>query len=797
MKIPHLIPSMRAALLSIVSLLLFMPAHAAQPGEDFASFTDDGGWCWFADPRAVTRDGKTFTGWVTENGSVVAACLDHSTREVTHHTLHRNYERDDHDNPSFLFLPDGRLQAFYTKHNRAEEINTRTTKLPGDISAWGPEWKIKPKDASKKNSNITYSNPFMLSEENNAIHLFWRGRSFKPTTAKSLDGGKTWSEASPVFSMPGLPNGNRPYAKYASNGKDRIHMLFTDGHPRNEPTNSVYYVCYREGAYYKADGTRICGADELPISPDQADKIYDATESGIRAWIWEVAFDEKDQPVVVYTRHPSEKDHRYHYARWIGEEWQDTELCEAGKWFPQTPAGKTEPEPHYSSGLALDHKNPSIVYLTRPVEGVSELEKWTTADSGKSWNSEAITANSKHDNIRPFVLRDPTPDGPTVLWQTISGHYVHYTNYRCSIKMDHPETVIHPKVIEYPPLSDAIEPKAVLATMERVGDWQIDNPSHHRPTDWTQGAGYTGIMALAGISNDPKYRDAMLKMGEENGWKLGPREYHADDHAVGQTYAELYFQLREPKMIAPMRELFDKILANPREGTLEFKTPGNQDRWSWCDSLFMAPPAFLRLYVATGDERYMKLAVDHWWRTSDYLYDEDEHVYYRDSTYFEKRESNGAKVFWGRGNGWVIGGLVRMLQYLPSDHPSRPRFEKQFKDMCAKLLTCQQPDGLWRASLLDPTGYPLKETSSSAFNTYAFAWGVNQGLLERESYEPAVRKAWTALVSCVQNDGKLTHVQPIGADPQKFPDDATEVYGVGAFLLAGSEVYRMGGLEDK
>ena len=347
---------------------------------------------------------------------------------------------------------------------------------------------------------------------------------------------------------------------------------------------------------------------------------------------------------------------------------------------------------------------------------------------------------------------------------------------------------------ELPPLSDAIEPKTVLAVMERVGDWQLANPSKHKPTDWTQGAGYTGIMALAGISADPKYRDAMVRMGEGNGWQLGPKPYYADDHCVGQTYAELYLQLRDPKMIAPLRARFDEILANPHEGTLQFKTPGNQDRWSWCDALFMAPPAWMRLYAATGDERYLDLAVNHWWRTSDYLYDKDEHLYYRDSTYFEKRESNGKKVFWGRGNGWVMGGLVRMLQYLPANHSSRPRFEQQFKDMAAKLLTCQQDDGLWRASLLDPANYPLRETSSSGFNTYAFAWGVNQGLLDHKSYDPSVRKAWAALVSCVQNDGKLTHVQPIGADPQKFPDDSTEVYGVGAFLLAGSEIHRMAAL---
>lgn len=336
------------------------------------------------------------------------------------------------------------------------------------------------------------------------------------------------------------------------------------------------------------------------------------------------------------------------------------------------------------------------------------------------------------------------------------------------------------------------QPKQVLAVMERVADWQLANPSKHAKTDWTQGAGYAGIMALAGISEDPKYRDAMIAMGETNEWKLGPRIYHADDHCVGQTYCELYFKSHDAKMIKPMRARFDHILANPREfPTLDFKQKGVGDRWSWCDSLFMAPPAWIRLWKATDDPRYLDFAVTNWWRTSDYLYDNDEHLYFRDSTYFQKREANGKKVFWSRGNGWVMGGLVRVLQLLPKDHPSRPRFEQQFKEMADKILQCQQSDGLWRASLLDPESYPLKETSGSGFYTYALAYGVNQGLLERARFEPAVDRAWAALVACVEPDGKLTHVQPIGADPKAFDKSSTEIYGVGAFLLAGSEVRQL------
>ncbi|NYE63189.1 rhamnogalacturonyl hydrolase YesR [Duganella sp. 1224] len=343
--------------------------------------------------------------------------------------------------------------------------------------------------------------------------------------------------------------------------------------------------------------------------------------------------------------------------------------------------------------------------------------------------------------------------------------------------------------------SAAINPKAVLSAMERVADWQLANPSQHRPDDWTQAVGYNGIMALANISGSAKYRDAMIAMGEKNNWQLGPNHYHADDHIVGQTYAELYLQTHDPKMIAPMRASFDDILANRRTGTLEFTVKGNQDRWSWCDALYMAPPAWLRLSAITGDQRYLDFAISEWWVTSDYLYDKEEHLYFRDSNYFDKREANGKKVYWSRGNGWVMGGLVRVLQYLPENHPARPRFVQQYQDMAAKLLTLQQPNGLWRASLLDPASYPMKESSGSALYTYAFAWGVNQGLLDAKAFKPAVQKAWSALVANVQPDGKLTHVQPIGLAPKVFDDNLTEVYGVGGFLLAGSEVYRMAVLE--
>ncbi len=174
-----------------------------------------------------------------------------------------------------------------------------------------------------------------------------------------------------------------------------------------------------------------------------------------------------------------------------------------------------------------------------------------------------------------------------------------------------------------------------------------------------------------------------------------------------------------------------------------------------------------------------------WWKTTDYLYDKNEHLYYRDSRFF------GQKIFWSRGNGWVLAGLARVLQNMPADYPERPRYVALLREMSARIAALQQSDGYWRTSLLDAKAYPLPETSGTAFFVYALAWGVNEGLLDRAPYEPVIRKGWSALVRAVHPDGMLGFVQRIGDQPGSTSSSTTEIYGSGAFLLAASEVYRL------
>lgn len=332
-------------------------------------------------------------------------------------------------------------------------------------------------------------------------------------------------------------------------------------------------------------------------------------------------------------------------------------------------------------------------------------------------------------------------------------------------------------------LSGAFTPSAIKAAMRKVGDWQMAKSRAQFNQQWTFAALYAGYMAAAKTLPDPAYEKAMLDMGNKFDWKLGPRLAMADDQAVGQTYLELFEQYHEQRMIEPTEKQFDVLM----------KTPDNPSKpvWWWCDALFMGPPVWARLYKATGNIVYLNYMNHEWWITSNLLYDPKEGLYFRDASYLKKHEANGQPLFWSRGNGWVMAGLARVLDAMPKNYPTRQKYVRQFQQMAAKVASIQSPDGLWRPGLLDPNAYPLPEVSGSGFFVYALAWGVDNGILDRKTYLPVVKKGWKGLVSHVYVNGRLGCIQPIGAAPGDYQPASSYVYGVGAFLLAGSEVDRL------
>lgn len=343
---------------------------------------------------------------------------------------------------------------------------------------------------------------------------------------------------------------------------------------------------------------------------------------------------------------------------------------------------------------------------------------------------------------------------------------------------------------------------AILAETRRVADWQLANranwgampaarPSVRNPRDWQQATFWVALTALA--DRDPRYRKPLIELGRELGWKLGDKPYHADDQLIARAWIWAAKNGEGGKALAPARAYYDHVLANRPTTDLVFASnasgqgdPACTDRWCWCDALFMAPETLLKLAKATGDKRYADFAHAEFKATTDYLHDPAERLYFRDSRFFDQRDAQGRKLFWSRGNGWVMAGLVGILKTLDKDDPKRGYYERLFRDMAARLVTLQKADGYWPASLLDQGPATPPETSGTAFYTYAFAWGIEAGLLDRTRYEPAAVRGWHALTRAVQPDGMLGWVQQVGDRPDSVSARETQFYGAGAFLLAGT-----------
>lgn len=404
------------------------------------TFTDDGAWCWFSDPRSIyySKD-EIITGWVKKDGSVEVASLNLNSGKKEINTIFPQMQADDHNNPAFTILPNGNIFTMFTWHSTKKGVVSNTTTNGPDIHSFKGNVIFKPKTQDLfddfPRETYTYANPYVLKDENNRLFSFGRWIGFKPNLIISDDNGKTWKEQYVVISSEPFDPNNRPYVKYYSDGKSKIHLIFTDGHPRNEARNSVYYCYYENNAFWKVDGTKICDLSELPFTAKEASLVYKPTETSGRAWIADIVVKD-EKPIILYSRYPKETDHRYHYA-WYNSAaniWEDYEICKAGKWFPQTQKGTDEREPHYMGNLILHPTKPNIVYLSRQVDSRFEIEKFETSNNGKTWRIIPITSNSNYDNVRPYIPRNQPENAKTIIMWMENKKYIHYTDFDSSIK---------------------------------------------------------------------------------------------------------------------------------------------------------------------------------------------------------------------------------------------------------------------------------------------------------------------------------------------------------------------------
>jgi unsaturated rhamnogalacturonyl hydrolase len=344
---------------------------------------------------------------------------------------------------------------------------------------------------------------------------------------------------------------------------------------------------------------------------------------------------------------------------------------------------------------------------------------------------------------------------------------------------------------------------AVEEAMRRANDYfRTYNPPG--PADWIQGTYHAGNLRAGEVLADESYIDYTRQWGVLNEWKIGwpwpisgspdpsPR-MNADAQVAGQVWLDLYAVDGLASRKSQIKAVADDLLANALwyDGVADTVDDWSDDDWYWVDAFFMAGPTLARLATVENNEAYRGLLRRMWlgMKTHHGLYDPAEGLWYRDRAAKLETSPNGRKVFWSRGNGWVLAGLVRVLERLPAQHPDRAEYETVFRAMCAALLPLQGGDGLWRSNLLDPAHYPNPESSGTAFFVYAYAWGMRQGLLDETEYLAATLKGWEGLVSvALQPSGLFGYVQPAARAPGPALATQTRAYAVGAFLLAGSEL---------
>lgn len=340
------------------------------------------------------------------------------------------------------------------------------------------------------------------------------------------------------------------------------------------------------------------------------------------------------------------------------------------------------------------------------------------------------------------------------------------------------------------PEGDFTHPDEILDILDLVYSWQAAHLEPHNNQGiigWKHATFYTGVMELYRATGNPVYRDRLTGIAEDHNWTMLEVNQalwrHADNHLMGETFLNLYVEdgQRDPAQVAHVQEIFSRMLADPWSG---------RALYSWCDALFMSPPVWAQLAVLNNDERYLAELDRLWWDSTDFLYNPEWKLYYRDSSYFNSLEANGKPTFWGRGNGWVIGGLVRLLEYMPPTYAGRQAYVDLYRGMIDQLVSLQMDSGGWPSSLLYPERFNFQtEMSATSFFVYGLAWGINNGLLDPATYGPVAEKGWLEMANYINSDGTIAHIQIVGKEPGPVDDgpDKRE-YGYGAVLLAGVEM---------
>ena len=316
-------------------------------------------------------------------------------------------------------------------------------------------------------------------------------------------------------------------------------------------------------------------------------------------------------------------------------------------------------------------------------------------------------------------------------------------------------------------------------------------PSHI----WTRAVYYEGLMALYSVDKQKAYYNYAMDWSAKHNWSLrdGIKTRNGDNQACGQTYIDLYLIDKNKSHIDSIKASIDLMMQSDKI-----------DDWHWVDAIQMAMPVFAKLGVIYKDTNYFNrmyqmYAFTKYKHGENGLFNAAEGLWWRDKDFDPPyKEPNGEDCYWSRGNGWVVAALVRILNTIPKNETHRAEYLSDYKNMMRALAKIQRNDGYWNASLHDSTNFGGKELTGTSLFVYGMAWGINNKILDAKTYLPIVTKAWNAMAKeSVHANGFLGWVQGTGKEPKESqpvtydrePD--FEDFGLGCFLLAGSEVYKI------
>ena len=413
--------------------------------KEMKTFMEDGGWCWYEDPRAIINNGKLIIGAISGmSGDIRVGIYDlENDKNLGTVVLDKNFEIDDHNSPVFHARPDGSLVAMWAEHGH-EKFHYYSISDPNDYLKWGERQVFDhgfeiPEGARWR--GVTYMNLYTIEKQKLVYNFFRDGVTYNPTFITSSDDGSTWGNRNHLI-MDEVGGRQRPYARYMQRNKNMVGISFTDGHP-DTYGNSLYYTDFDGTSFYKADGTKIKDLTDGPLKTSEADKVFTGSETITKqegngsvlnsAWTCDLEKDKAGNPFIGYTLYKKENDIRFRLANWNGEKWVDREIAYAGPGLYPTQSS-------YTGLMALDNENPNNIFISsavNPNTGKEQNKKheiyFAEVDGENSTSNlkwKQLTFNSEYKNIRPITVHG---EGYKVVLWLGGGPWRHFQSYESNI----------------------------------------------------------------------------------------------------------------------------------------------------------------------------------------------------------------------------------------------------------------------------------------------------------------------------------------------------------------------------